>query len=126
MSSWSSTWSSTLTGGRGIQHEPALAAVLADKIERAVDVLGRFGMERDVRRPGSGEARDDAVDRLHHQVHVDVGGDAVIAERLAHQRSHRQVGDVVVVHHVEVNEVGAGFQHRIDLFPETGEIRRQD
>ena len=72
------------------------------------------------------EVGNDAVDRLHHQVDVDAGGDAVVAKRLAHQRADRQVRDVVVVHHVEVNEVGAGGEHCVYLFAETGEIRRKD
>ena len=48
---------------------------------------------------------------LHHQVHVDRRLDAVLAQRLAHQRADGEVRHVVVVHHVEVDEVGAGGEH---------------
>ena len=64
-------------------------------------------MEADDRRAGLGEVGHDAVDRLHHQVHVDRHR-RVRPDRLADQRPDRQVRNVVVVHHVEVDEVGAG------------------
>ena len=56
---------------RRIEYQPRPAALLADQRDRAVDVLARLGVEADVGRAGPGEVRDDAVDRAHHQVHVD-------------------------------------------------------
>ena len=76
---------------RRIEHQAGLAAVLADQRDGAVDVLGRLRMEADVRGAGRGEIRHDAIDRLHHQVHVDRRRHAVLAQRLAHQRADRQV-----------------------------------
>ena len=49
---------------RRIEDEPGLAAVLVDEPDRAVDVLGRLGMEADDRRAGLREVGHDAVDRL--------------------------------------------------------------
>ena len=56
---------------------------------------------------GLGEIRHDAVHRLHHQVHVERRL-AERPDRLAHHRPDGEVGHVVVVHHVEVHQVGAG------------------
>ena len=70
-SSLSSVWSSQASGVAGIEHQPGLAAVLADERERAVDVVGRLGMEADDVGARLGEVRHEAVDRLHHQVHVE-------------------------------------------------------
>ena len=85
-----------------------------------------LGMETDPGRARLGEIRDQPVDRTHHQVHVDGRRDAVLAQRLADQRPDREVGHVVVVHDVEVDEVGAGGEHRLDLGAEPREVRRQD
>jgi hypothetical protein len=32
----------------------------------------------------------------------------------------------MIVHHVEVDQVGAGFDHRIDLLAQAREVGRQD
>ena len=64
--------------------------------------------------------------RLHHQVHVDRRGDAMPAQRLAHQRADGQVRHVVVVHHVEVDPVGAGGQHVVDFLAQLREVGRED
>ncbi len=82
-------------------------------------------MEADDAGTGLGEVRDDPVNRLHHQVHVDRRGHPVPAQRTAHQRPDGEVGYVMVVHHVEVDPVGAGGQHRIDFGAQAGEIRRK-
>jgi hypothetical protein len=107
----------------GVQHQPWPAPVLADEPDGAVDVLARLGVERD---PGGArlrEVRHDPVHWLHHQVHVDRRGDAGLAQRLADQRADRQVRHVVVVHHVEVHEVGTALEHRAHFRAEAREIR---
>ena len=72
-------------------------------------------MERDVRGPGVREVLDDAVDGRHHEVHVDGRRDAVLAQGRADHGADRQVGHVMVVHHVEVDDVRAGGQRGVDL-----------
>jgi hypothetical protein len=89
-------------------------------------VEARFRVEADPARARAGEGPGELVDGLHHQVHVDGGLDAPFAQRLAHQRPDRQVGDVVVVHHVEMDDVRAGGEHGLDLLPEAGEIGGKD
>ena len=62
----------------------------------------------------------------HHQVHIDGGGHAVLAQRLADHGANGEVGYVVIVHHIEVHHVGAGGQHVIDFLAKTGKIGGQD
>ena len=111
---------------RGIEHQARLAAVFADELDGAVDVFARFGMERDVGGAGLREVRHDAIDRLHHEMHVDRRGDAVLAQRLAHQRADGEVRHVVVVHDVEVDDVGARGEHRIHFLAEPREVRGEN
>ena len=111
---------------RRIEHQAGLAAVLADQLDRAIDVLARFRMERDPGGAGLREVRNDAIDRLHHQVHVDRRGDAVLAQRLAHQRADGEIRHVVIVHHVEVDQVGAGSEHRLHFLAEAREVGGED
>jgi hypothetical protein len=89
-------------------------------------VRAGFGMEADQAGAGLGEIRDDPVDRLDHQVHVDRCRHPVLAQRLADQRADGQVGYVVVVHDVEVDPVGAGLEDVVDLLAQSGEVGRQD
>ena len=110
-------------GGR-VEHQAGLTAGVADQPERAVDVLGGLGVEGDDVGAGLGEVGHDAIDRLHHQVHVDRRR-GVRADGLAHQRADGEVGDVVVVHHVEVNPVGAGGDDVANLLAEAGEVGGQ-
>ncbi len=83
-------------------------------------------MEGDVAGTGLGEVTDHAVDRRDHQVGIDLGADAVITQRLAHHRPDGQVGHVMIVHHVEVDDIGPGGQHILDLLPQAGEVSGQD
>src|SRR5690606_1226584 len=104
-----------------IEHQPGAAAGIADHLQGTIDVAGRFRMEGDEAGAGGGEIGDQAIDRLDHQVHVDRDGN-VAAHRLADHRPDRQVRDVMVVHDVEVNQVGAGGLDRAHLLAEPGEI----
>ena len=81
--------------------------------------------------PASAKACAERVDRLHHQVHVDrhlraVGVDRVLAQRRADHRAEGQVRHVMVVHHVEVDPVGAGGDDVAHLVAEAREIGGQD
>ncbi|MDT4859926.1 hypothetical protein FQZ97_944580 [compost metagenome] len=85
-------------------------------------MLAGFRVEGDVAGAGLEEVADDAVDRLDHQVHVDRRGDAVLAQRRADHRADGQVGHVVVVHHVEVDDVRPGGEHLVDFLAQAGEV----
>ncbi len=111
---------------RGVQHEAGTAAAFPDQADGAIHVVAGLGVEADPVGAGIGEHAHQVVHGPHHQVHVDDGVDAALAQRLAHQRAHRQVGHVVVVHDVEVDDVGAGLEHRLDFLAEAGEVGGQD
>jgi len=74
---------------------------------------------------GFGEVGNDAIHRLDHQMHVNRHLH-VRADGFANQRADGQVGNIMVVHHVEVNNVGAGSDDIADFFAQTGEIGGQD
>ena len=77
-----------------------------------------------IRRARRGEVGDDAVDRLHHQVHVDRHA-GVRLDRRAHERPDGQVRHVVVVHRVEMDHVGARIDDGAHFFAEPREIGGQ-
>ncbi len=85
-------------------------------------MAARLGVKGDVRGASFGEIGDDPVDGLDHQVHVDGRLDAVVAQRLANERPDRQVGDEMVVHHVEVHDIGAGRQHGPHVVTEASKV----
>src|SRR5690606_16158299 len=99
----------------GVEHQPGAAAVVADQRQGAIDVAGCLGVKADDVRAGLGKGRYQGIHRFDHQVYVD-GGGGVGAQGGAHHGSHGQVGDVVVVHDVEVDPVGTGRDHVGDFF----------
>ena len=114
-------------GGRGTQDEARPAAEVADEGERAIEVIGPLGVDGDPRRARVREVPDQAVHRTGHEVHVDGGLPGRAGrEGAAHHRPHGEVGDEVVVHHVEVDEVGAGPDDRLHLLSKAREVRGEE
>ena len=109
-------------GRRGrIEHQPGLAAVVADQREAAVDVARCFRVKRDHIGAGLGERGDQRIDRFDHQVDVD-GDINVRADGFADKRPDRQIGDVVVVHHIEMDPVSPGGHNVADLLAKAREV----
>ena len=96
--------------------------MLSDQLNGSIHMFGGLGMKTDIARPGRREIRHDAIDRAHHQMHIDRHRHAAAVQRLADHRPDRQIRHVVVVHHIEVDQIGAGFDHRIDLLAEAREV----
>ena len=82
----------------------------------------RLRMEGDVARACLGKVRDNAVHRLHHQVHIDRRLDAMVAQRIANHWPNGEIGDKVVVHHIEMHDVGASIQDSLDVLAKASEI----
>ncbi len=68
------------------------------------------------------EVTDDAVHRSDHQVCIDRRGDPVLAQRSADHRADGQVRHIVVVHDIEMHDVGAGGQDIVHFLAQTGEV----
>ena len=83
-------------------------------------------MEGDDAGTRRGEVRHDAVNRFHHQVNVDRGGNAIVTQRLEHHRTDGQVWNVVVIHHVEMDDIRASRQCVGSVFTQAGKIGRQN
>ena len=114
-----------------IEDQTGLAALGLDQLQRAVDMRRGVRVEGDDVGTGLAEGLGQRVDRLHHQMHVDrrrgsIRFHGVLLQRLADHRAEGQVGHVMVVHHVEVDPVGAGGQHVLDFLAQAGEVGRQD
>src|SRR5690606_14196395 len=112
--------------GSRVEHQTGLGAAVLDQLQRAVDVLGRFRVKGDVRGTGLDEVTDDAIHRLDHQVRVDGRGDAVLAQRRADHRADGQIGHIVVVHDIEVDDVRPGGEDVVHFLPQTGEVGGKD
>src|SRR5450830_925143 len=81
-----------------------------------------FGMESNDVGASLSKVRDDAVYRLHHQMYINnrIGH---WANRFTDQRADRQVGNVMVIHHVKVNDICARSNHIGDFLTQLGEVR---
>ncbi len=59
-------------------------------------------------------------------MHVDGCRDTVLAQGLADHRADREVRHVVIVHHIEVDQISARCEHGVHFFAQTGEVRGKD
>ena len=101
---------------RRVKHQARFTAVLFDKLQAAIDVFGGFRMEGDNAGAGFGKIRNDAVDRLHHQMHIDRRGNAVFTQRFQYHWADSQVRHIVVIHNVKMDDVGARSQRGGGIF----------
>ena len=85
-------------------------------------MLAGFGVEGDVTCTGIGKVGDDAVDRLDHKMHVNRRIHAVISQCRTHRRTDRQIGDIMIIHHIEMHHVRPRCQHPLDLLAQTGKV----
>ena len=124
-SSLSSMWSRHDSGVAGLNTSPALqpCSLISASVRSTCSVAS--GWKLMMPAPALAKSGHEPVDRLHHQVHVDrhLG---VRLDRLAHQRPDGEVGHVMVVHHVEVDQVGAGGDHGAHLLAQPREVRGKD
>ena len=112
----------------GLVFNPAASL---DVLEWVIDMRARIRMEADNVGARLRKRERQRINRLHHQVHVErhlraVGAHAMRLDRLRHRRADAQVRHIVVVHHVEVNPVGASGDDFLHLVAEAREVGRQD
>src|SRR5690606_23542990 len=112
--------------GRRIEYQPGFGAAIADQLQGSVDMVAGFRVEGDVTGPRLQKVADDAIHRPHHQMYVDWRRHAVFAQGTADHGTYGEVGHVMVVHYIEVDNVSTRRQHPIHIFPEAGEIGGQN
>jgi hypothetical protein len=82
-----------------------------------------FGVKGDDIGARFGKHRDQAIDRLDHQMNID--GDLYVgANSLTNHRADGQIGNVMVVHDVKMNPVRACSHNIFNFFAQSGEVRR--
>ncbi|MNO72664.1 hypothetical protein D3C76_636180 [compost metagenome] len=116
----------SVQGTGRVEHQPRLATQVLDQLHGTVQVQGCLGMNRNVIGACLGEGLDHAVHRRHHQVHIDRRGNTVAAQGLAELRAHGQVGHIVIIHDIDMDDIGTGGQHLLGLLSQPGEIGRQN
>ena len=82
-------------------------------------------MKGDVSSPSVGKHTNEIIDRLYHKMNVDGRHYTVLAQCLAYHRADRQIGYIMIVHDIEMDNVSTGSQDRIDLFPKARKIGRK-
>ena len=84
-------------------------------------------MKADVVGPSVGESSGQSVHGLNHQVDIHryrgaIGLYCMRLEGPADHRAEGQVGHVMVVHHIEMDPVGAGSDDIFHLVAQAGEV----
>ncbi len=90
-----------------------------------MDVRASLGMDGDDVSPGLGECVEKIVNRRNHQMDVERLR-RVWTERFHHRGADGEVGDIMAIHHVDVDPVGTGGVDRAHLLAKLGEIGGQD
>ena len=90
-----------------------------------MDMRPGFRMHGQAVGPGLGEGLEIRIDRRNHQMDIErLFG--VRPQRLHHRRTDGDVGHEMAVHHIDMDEVGAGRLDRLDFRAQPGKIGRQD
>ncbi|MNH16599.1 hypothetical protein D3C79_762450 [compost metagenome] len=116
---------SRVQGAGRVEHQTGLAAKILDQLHRTVQVLGRLRMNRNVISARLGKCLDHAVYGCDHQVHINRRGNSVAAQGLAELRAHGQVGHIVVIHDIDMDDIGSRSQHLLGFFTQAGKIGGQ-
>ena len=113
-----------------VEYQTGFAAVATNELQAAIHMLAGFRVKADPAGAGLGKLTNQRINRRTHQVHINGGRDAVVAQGLTNRRAKRQVGHVVIVHDIEMHDVGAGIEHGLNILTQTGEVggenRRRD
>ncbi len=79
-------------------------------------MISSLGVEGNDTGTGLGKILNHLIDGRDHQMHVDGGGDAIVPKGLTDHRADGEIGHIVVIHDVKMNDIGACSQYSIDLF----------
>ena len=78
-------------------------------------------MERDYVRARLGKIGNDAIDRFDHEMNVD-GYIDMRPDCRANHGPHCQIRDIMIVHHIEMDHVGASLDDVADFVAQLGKI----
>jgi hypothetical protein len=109
-----------------VENKSSLATSVLDKLKGTVNVACGFGVEGNVRGTSFNEITDSSVNRGDHKMNIDRSSNAVISKSLANQGSDGQIWDIVVVHNVEVNDIGSSLQDIVNFGTQLSEVSRKD
>ena len=106
-----------------IEHQACLAAQIFNQTQAAVDMAAGFGVESDDVGTGLGKRLNQIIHRLHHQMHIHRHR-GIRLERRTHHRAESEVGHIMIIHHIKMNQVGARFHHPAHFLAQAGKIGR--
>ena len=112
--------------GIRIHRQPGCHPCLVNDLDQFRRRRNDLDVKRQVIRAGVSELLHERLRGRHHQVHVDERLRQRRAERPAHVRAHRQVGDKVPVHDIQVQKIRARLKDGLRLTPQPREVSRQD
>ena len=75
-------------------------------LQRAINVIRRFGMKCDSAGTGLGKLGDHGIYGFYHQMDIDRRLDAIASKRFADHGAERQIRYAVIVHDIKVNLFG--------------------
>ena len=83
-----------------------------------------FWVECNVGSTRFGEHFDHIVYGFNHEMDVDFGSDIVFSEGLADEGADGEIGDIVVVHNIEVDDICTCIKDRTDFITQAGKVGR--
>ena len=110
--------------GAGIERDAGPLAERPDRLQAAMQVRARLGVDGDQVGAGARERLEVRLVGLDHQVHVERLG-RERPERPHHLRAEAQIGHEVAVHDIEMDPVGAGGVDRAHLLAQPREVGGQ-
>ena len=114
-----------------VEHQTGFHTLALDGLDAAVHMRTRIRVKADVVRASFGKRCGQSVHRRNHQMHINrhshaSGRFGMWLQGLANHGAEREVGHIVVVHHVEMNPISASGDDVFHLVAQAGEVGRQD
>lgn len=96
------------------------------QVSRLLFALHDFDMETDEIGPIGVERPEEHLGIGHHEVHIEKGVGASSSTCPADGRPHREIGDKVPIHDIDMEEIGACLDNLLAFSPKIGKVGGQN
>ena len=107
---------------RWVKYQTAFTPQRTNQLQGSINMRRCFRVKSNISGASGGKVLYQPIDRADHQVHIDRCFNAEASKVLAYFGTKSQHGDIVVIHDIEVNNVGTSLKHGTDFLPQASEI----
>mmetsp|Transcript_4215 Transcript_4215/g.8052 ORF Transcript_4215/g.8052 Transcript_4215/m.8052 type:complete len:284 (-) Transcript_4215:234-1085(-) len=115
-----------IKGSSGVENETSLASSSLDKLERPINMVGCLGVEGNIGGSSINKIFDDCINWRNHEMDINGCGHSVITKSFAYHGSNGEVGHIVIIHDVKVNDISSCCKNIVNFLSKTSKVGRKD